>query len=169
MQKGKQILAALCVIVIVVGGGACLLAFLAPSETVEIHGYRFRGKALLQEQKKPLVYAPERSCLASDCHGEKAPEQRAVELSGGHKAIACQACHGPALEHVRSKGKEKAPAMPTEAEPLTNLCMLCHALRAGLPKGFKTISDFETHRDDMGGQDEETCVDCHDPHTCEVD
>ncbi len=169
MRHAKHFIAALCVVVVVVGAGATVLALLVPRGFTEEHGYRFRKQALVEETQKPLTYAPEKSCLQADCHGEKAPEERAIELAGGHEQMGCQACHGPALAHVQSKGKEKAPVMPEAVAELTAVCMHCHKVRAGLPKKFGSVEDFESHRSDMGGEDEETCVDCHDPHTCEVD
>ena len=109
----------------------------------------------------------ESACLSAECHGENAPrEELKIVLKSGHKALKCERCHGPpdAIErHIASKGKTDKPAAPTDI----SLCMGCHQAAPGAPPKDKQITSFEEHREDMGGDEEENCVACHDPHTGE--
>ncbi len=85
----------------------------------------------------------------AECHGDEV-EIRTEDL---HGIIACENCHGPALNH------------PDEPEELTidrgrGLCLRCHT---DLP-----YATSERHRipgiDPKEHNVDDECVECHDPH-----
>jgi len=164
MRHAKHLLIALGVIVVAGAGGFGVLRSMIPDDFGNRGGSYFRASSLDEQKELPMRDAQERSCLRPACHGKEAPEKQRTELSGGHKEINCQACHGPAFYHVASDGKEQPPKPSEEI----SLCLNCHLAVTGRPKSVKQIDDFESHLEDMGGEDEKSCVDCHDSHTCEV-
>jgi hypothetical protein len=165
MENTKHLWIALLIVVAVGAGGALVLSLGVPSSFGWRDGWQYRGESLEEQKNRPMAYAEEGSCLRPECHGEKAAkEEFKIILKGGHKSIQCQACHGPALKHVESQGKEHEPVASKE----NDLCMNCHAKLTGRPASVKQIEDFEKHKKDMGGEKEKTCIECHDSHTCEV-
>ena len=82
------------------------------------------------------------------CHDS----QLAARNAGGHKAIACETCHGPQASHVASDGKEK-PAKPN----VIPLCLNCHEKDAAKPAGRPQVDKAEHYNGT-------TCSDCHLPH-----
>lgn len=101
------------------------------------------------------------TCLA--CHDGRSASDRREYLQSPHDAIACEACHGPGLTHVRNGGRlglfiDNPDRLPF-AERHT-ACTECHAdvLAHGNDAmgGFLATAHFEA--------DAATCTDCHDVH-----
>jgi hypothetical protein len=166
MQHSKHVVFVLLVVVVVAIAGALALAALVPESFGWRDGHYYRQDAL-DEQKDPegmrfpLVYAAADSCLRAECHGEEAKqEELQVFVGGGHETVGCQICHGPAVYHVESEGKEHAPHAPVT----TSLCLTCHAAMVGRPADFKQIADFDEHRTEHKGPMRENCIACHDYH-----
>lgn len=145
--------------------------------------FAYRRDSLEENKEQPMVYIKDNTCMSDSCHGEKADEDLQVFMANGHENMNCQTCHGIAKEHVDDP--ENAAHKPllgpakdwddyTEQEKaayskaVLDLCMGCHQTRAGLPKDFPSIPNFADHKKQMRGEDEESCVDCHDYHACET-
>ena len=84
-----------------------------------------------------------------ECHGDVV-DIRTEDL---HGTIACENCHGPALEH------------PEDPEMLIidrgrDVCLRCHTLLPYTTSERKRIPGIDpaTHNTEF------VCVDCHDPH-----
>jgi hypothetical protein len=73
-------------------------------------------------------------------------------LSGNHRGVACETCHGPAAAHVESPLDTKPVVPKTRA-----FCVTCHAYNPSRPTGFPQI-DPVTHNPMI------ECKVCHDPH-----
>jgi hypothetical protein len=164
MKHTRHLWIALLVVVALGAGLAIARAIAVPKSFGWRDGWQYRGDSLDEQRSLPLVHAAEAGCLSSECHGEKAAKDESrIVLKGGHASLACQACHGPAQAHVDSQGKESQSVACDDS----GLCMLCHAQVAGRPASIKQIASFEEHKKEKSGEQEKTCVDCHDSHTCE--
>jgi hypothetical protein len=165
MKHTRHLLIAALIVVVVGAGGAFVLSLGVPASFGWRDGWQYRGDSLEEQKNIPFRFAGDGACLRPECHGDKAKEEYQVALGGGHKAVACEACHGPASIHVDTMGKEDKPTASKEPA----LCMTCHAKVVARPAAVKQIDDFESHRKIMGGDKETTCVDCHDSHTGETE
>jgi hypothetical protein len=167
MKHGKHLLFAFLVIVIAGLGGAIGLSALVPDDFgLQEGGRSYRGGSLAEHADRkdpPMAYAASDSCQRPDCHGAKAEdEELRVILDDGHEKIGCQTCHGPGHSHVEYGGTEDAPVASATAEA----CLVCHRRVAGRPAAIKQITDLKSHLADVKGDEQETCVACHNPHTC---
>jgi len=121
---------------------------------------------------KPLGdAAPEKeSVICAACH------ENHVRLweYGGHSAIPCEGCHGPAGAHAEAD-IDPRPAMPLGDDP--TLCLSCHGRFktrrpgkipqvVGLAIHVKYVGEKHSVPTDVtktGGK----CTYCHDPHSME--
>ncbi len=92
----------------------------------------------------PIQHVGSSVCI--DCHQGKYSEWE----KGGHRAVACENCHGPARAHLETRTPE---TLDTSRE----FCGLCHAQLISRPSDFPQVDMGE-----MGG--DEACATCHDPH-----
>ena len=113
-----------------------------------VYGF-YRAGALDDARKQVPVHAGETICL--DCHTDVGK----VRQDSRHKAVRCEACHGPLAKHV-ADSTVKPPALNPRL-----VCLKCHTTQAGLPPGFPNISPSEH----MG---EGPCADCHKPHSPKI-
>ncbi len=111
------------------------------------YGY-YRGDNVGEWAAMEVNYAPGNvSC--SECH------QKILTWMAGqkHRALDCQACHGPALKHAKASKPEEIKVQSTG-----DVCGACHNRIAGRPgKGVAAV-DANDH---SGGVE---CVRCHDAH-----
>ncbi|MBI4520140.1 MAG: hypothetical protein HY701_04845 [Gemmatimonadetes bacterium] len=134
-------------IVLFAAGVVAILAarrYLVPPTFGEIGHYRAAAVDSIVARKKK--YAGHQECAL--CH-DRIAETR---LSGHHRGVACEVCHGPAAAHVATPLDVK-PTAPRER----GLCPLCHAYNPSRPTGFPQI-DSVAHNPLI------PCIGCHDPH-----
>jgi hypothetical protein len=130
--------------------GAALVAFLAwrawmvPSD-FGVYGH-FRAGAIAQAAARTPRFAGQIACI--DCHSDV----QDVRAAGGHKAVACEACHGPLGPHARGE-TDVAPIRPSTR----GVCLACHTTRVGMPAPFPKIVVNE--HSDAG-----PCTECHASH-----
>jgi hypothetical protein len=99
--------------------------------------------------KLPLKHAGKQAC--AQCHDDKFKTTPHVKAG-----VACETCHGPALDHVNDSEKVK-PFKPSERE----FCTRCHGAVVGRRASFPQI-DPKTHNPDS------RCIDCHEIHPKEA-
>lgn len=92
----------------------------------------------------PLQYVG--SSLCSTCH----KAQTTLWSKSSHRTIACENCHGPAIDHLKTGAR---PIVDRSRE----FCGTCHAKLVSRPASFPQVNMNE-----MGGQ--AACVTCHSPH-----
>jgi hypothetical protein len=105
----------------------------------------YRGAAVAAIAARPVKYAGYQAC--ETCHQELA----AKRLSGNHRGVGCETCHGPAAAHVEDIAIK--PQVPDTRE----FCVTCHAYNPSRPTGFPQI-------DPAAHNYPQACRDCHDPH-----
>ncbi|MBU0484808.1 MAG: cytochrome c3 family protein [Proteobacteria bacterium] len=89
----------------------------------------------------------------TECHEEKVEENS----SSKHRAIQCENCHGPAIDH------------PDDPEKLTidqsrDLCLRCHADLAYPNNERMNIPAFDPEKNENHQSSTEKCIECHNPH-----
>ena len=106
----------------------------------------FRPGAIVEAAAKPSVYAGQAIC--ADCHSDV----QKLRATNKHKAVACEACHGPLGKHARGE-TDIAPIRPSTR----GVCLTCHTQRAGTPAAFPAI--VEKDHSESG-----PCTACHASH-----
>jgi len=106
----------------------------------------YRAAAVDSIAALPLHYAGHDICAA--CH----PPETQRKAASFHRSVACEVCHGPAVEHT-SNPIERKPAIPRDR----TFCVRCHAYNPARPTGFPQI-DPVTHNP------MQPCYTCHNPH-----
>ena len=106
----------------------------------------YRGEALAELRTPGTVFAGKAACTEV-CH-----EEVGQKLSkNGHKTVSCEACHGPAQDHVDKPEVVKPPKLGYST------CVRCHEANPSRPKAHKQIAS-KTHY--TGSK----CSECHEPH-----
>lgn len=101
------------------------------------------------------------TCLA--CHDGRSASDRREYLDSPHKSIACEACHGPGLTHVRQGGRLGLFINNPGKLPFSKrhgACTECHA--DVLDHGGNASGNFLATAHFTSGA--ATCTDCHDVH-----
>ena len=112
-----------------------------------------------------------------DCHSTNSVHGTEVDFQHLNPGVSCEACHGPAADHVASFKSGKGTPMPKlsrlSTEEMFDLCGRCHrtwdAIAAHGPKGVANVR-FQPYRltnskcYDAADQ-RISCVACHDPHS----
>jgi DnaJ-class molecular chaperone len=104
------------------------------------------AQATQREIAKPVKFAGSSAC--QDCHEDVTTKK----TKGFHKALACEACHGPAIKHTEDPSEVKPPA-PRDRK----FCPVCHAYDSSRPTGFPQINP--TAHNPL-----KACISCHNPH-----
>lgn len=103
-----------------------------------------------REAARPVKYAGAVAC--KECHEDESKEK----LTGNHRDLSCETCHGPSQAHVT-----EAMAQPVELKPYAprerDFCPRCHAYDRSRPTGFAQINPT-TH------YPQKPCYTCHKPH-----
>lgn len=93
-------------------------------------------------------YAGALAC--NKCHSA----QREFIDGGYHRGVACETCHGPALNHVTAEFPSKQkPTVPKGR----GFCPTCHEYAVSRPRGFPQITVISHNPT-------KPCIECHDPH-----
>src|SRR5574340_1216068 len=142
-----QVIRLLMVFGVLISGLAVARHFLVPRTFGQIGHYRAAAVQLVASHKPK--YAGHQACAT--CHDD------VVKTHDSHKHhnVACEVCHGPALEHVDSP-TDKKPVVPRTR----TACPLCHGYDPSRPTGFPQI-DPVTHNP------MKPCYTCHNPHAPE--
>ena len=111
-----------------------------------VYGH-FRGRAIAENQARPLVFAGHRAC--DECHSDVLD----VKKVGKHAGVACEACHGALGKHAGDP-TEMAPERPDGRAT----CLACHTASVAKPAGFPQIDTRE--HGDAG-----PCTTCHQAHS----
>lgn len=94
------------------------------------------------------------TCLA--CHdGRSASDQRAY-LDSPHKAIDCEACHGPGAAHVRNGGRGGLLIDNPGRRSFAQAHLFCGDCHDDITADFDQTAHFKSGR--------ATCTDCHNVH-----
>ncbi|HSN71226.1 MAG TPA: cytochrome c3 family protein [Steroidobacteraceae bacterium] len=99
-----------------------------------------------REMDEPLQHAGAAACRK--CHADEFD----TKYAGKHRGVACENCHGPAIDHASDAGAT-LPPKPVEREA----CLDCHGYDASRPDGFPQV-DPQEHNP------RRRCIVCHDPH-----
>lgn len=104
----------------------------------------YRGDSVAEIAAQEPVFRTSAYCQA--CHSERHAQWSAAS----HKTVACETCHGPAVDHPQ-KGKLPIPA------DTRRLCSLCHER---MPERPRTQPQMDLAQHGAGQQ----CAACHNPH-----
>ncbi len=130
---------------------AGLLLFLVVRGLLVPEGFglygHYRAGALDDNRAHKAAFAGRAVC--GDCHTDAADTLKV----GGHKAIGCEACHGPLARHASADD----PAAAKPKRPEARLCLVCHLPNAAKPRGFPQVA-LKDHAEPG------TCFTCHKPH-----
>lgn len=105
----------------------------------------YRAAAVDDIIAKEIKYAGHAICY--DCHDEEVESK----MTGVHKNVNCEVCHGPAAAHVDDD--EITPPAPRKRDA----CPRCHEYLSSRPTGFPQIVS-DSH------EPMKPCISCHDPH-----
>jgi hypothetical protein len=117
-------------------------SFLTP-RTFGEYGW-YRGVALAELRERPRVFAGKQAC--EECHAEEV--EKLAKFA--HKAISCEACHGPRGEHASNPDVKMSVVSYAH-------CLRCHEANPSRPKFQKQI----VSKDHYTGS---KCIECHVPH-----
>ena len=106
----------------------------------------YRADAVEEIGRLPENYAGNEVCQG--CHEDIYELKAASE----HAGVACETCHGPAMEHTEDPMGVK-PVKPKGRA----FCGLCHSRNAARPKNMPQV-DMEEHNKGM------ECILCHKAH-----
>lgn len=125
--------------------------FMVPAD-FGVHGrnftYGFHRLSNIQEWKNfPVKYQGRDYCV--DCHEENVQ----LILGSSHKAVQCENCHGPAVNHP-----DQVEFLPLDTS--RELCLRCHAYLEypNSDRGALLGVNGKTHKR------RSECVRCHNPH-----
>lgn len=118
----------------------------------------YRGDSLVELAKKEPVFGGNESCTT--CHEEVVE----LALSAPHKALSCEACHGPLTTHVGG-GRKIADALVVSHS--SGQCLNCHEQLLGKSEDYPQFAKdpakrrIRKHKKLKG---EALCLKCHGPH-----
>jgi DnaJ-class molecular chaperone len=140
----EQLVRLFFVVVILVVGVLLVRAFVVPKSIKESELHR--AKTLQAEISRKGKYSDTEVCV--ECHDE---ENNKI-LSGFHKFLSCETCHGAGGLHVEEPG-ETPPSAPRKRD----YCAFCHSFDPSRPTGFPQINP-------IAHNPMKPCISCHDPH-----
>jgi len=118
----------------------------------------YRGDALAELAEKEPVFGGNASC--NDCHEDVVE----LALSAPHKALSCEACHGPSVKHVRD-GQKIAEAVVVSHSSWQ--CLNCHEKLLGKSEDypqFEKVPSQRRIRKHKKLKEDVLCLKCHGPH-----
>ena len=140
----EQIRCLLILCVIILGGACVARLFLVPAD-FGLWGH-YRASSVLQNAAKPIMYSGGEAC--AECHDAIF----AKKMTGFHRGVACETCHGPSYAHTQAPDTAK-PMLPRSRSH----CLLCHEYLPSRPTGFPQVV-AESHNP------VKPCITCHSPH-----
>jgi len=132
------------VVVVLVAALIAARALLVPP-TFGDRGH-YRAASVDSIEKLPIRYAGHDACAM--CH----PQEVQTKAASFHRGVACEVCHGPAVQHTTNPVEVKPPA-PRDR----TFCPRCHAFNPARPTGFPQI-------DPVQHNPMRPCFTCHNPH-----
>jgi hypothetical protein len=135
-------LAVPCVVIL---GGLVIAHHLFVPRDFGLYGH-YRASSVLQNAEQPIMYAGSQAC--ADCHGDIVN----TKMTGYHRGVACESCHGPAASHAEDPQNVK-PTIPRARSH----CLLCHEYLPSRPTGFPQVV-ADSHNP------VKPCITCHQPH-----
>jgi len=126
-------------------------------ESFGIYGH-YRADAIQEEANRTIRHWTNTSCFS--CH----PYEGNIHLSGNHKTISCEFCHGPYADHV-GDGKKIGTLPVKKGEDIKVLCLRCHnrAIQARPKQIIQTVT-MPAHLEDQKVKLTHTCNQCHHVH-----
>lgn len=106
----------------------------------------YRAASVGEIAALPIVYAGSEACY--DCHDDIVDTKK----QSNHKGVSCEACHGPAAQHIEAPD-EFTPRAPRGR----GYCPLCHGYNPSRPSGFPQVI-AQSHNPGKA------CMTCHEPH-----
>ena len=119
--------------------------FLIPDTFGDLGHYR--AASLQDNADAPVKFAGARACF--DCH----EDIYALKEQDVHRALTCETCHGPGLDHINSM-EAKDITIPEGRQ----FCGRCHAQNAARPTGIVKQVDLASHNTELD------CNECHNAH-----
>lgn len=118
----------------------------------------YRAEAVVAEINLPTRHMTNDSCLT--CH----PFIKEIHLSGIHKTVSCEFCHGTFADHV-ADGKKSGDLPVKKDQEITRLCLRCHnqIIRARPEESIKMIS-MPGHLEEKRVKSGHNCSQCHNVH-----
>jgi hypothetical protein len=140
----EQIKRLVVVFIVLIAALILVRGFLVPEDFGEYGHYRASAVDEIIDQK--MHFAGHQIC--NECHDDIGT----VKQTGYHRNLACEVCHGPALDHT---GDPEAHIPPAPRD--RGYCPLCHEYNPSRPTGFPQI--ISKSHNPM-----EACISCHNPH-----
>lgn len=118
----------------------------------------YRADAVVDERNREVRHQTNDSCLS--CH----PHIKEMHLSGIHRTVSCEFCHGPYVDHV-ADGKKVAVLPVKRGEQIKPLCLRCHnkIIRAR-PKEYIKMVAMPQHLESKHVDVNHICDQCHNVH-----
>jgi hypothetical protein len=118
----------------------------------------YRADAVMEEANREIRIWTNASCLG--CHKYEAQ----LHLSGKHRTISCEFCHGPYADHIKD-GKKVAALPVKKGDDIKILCLRCHnkAIHARPKDIIKTVT-MPDHLKEQKVKLTHLCVQCHHQH-----
>jgi len=149
----KRIVVGLIVFVVLGFAGKKLLA----PKSFGVYGH-YRADAIEEAAAVDIRHGTNASCLS--CHAFEAK----IHLSGQHRTISCEFCHGTYADHAKD-GKKIGTLPVKQNEEINTLCLRCHnrAIQARPEEVIKTII-MPAHLEDQKVKTTHFCNQCHHVH-----
>lgn len=156
-SKPHAHLVRMAIIVILLGAAGFVGRMLLIPPTFGQYG-SYRGEAVVEEMSIPIRNMTNDSCLA--CH----PHIKKMHLTGVHRTVSCEFCHGPAADHV-ADGKKTGTLPVKQGAEIARLCLRCHnqIIRARPKESIRMVS-MPDHLTEKRVRPDHTCAQCHNVH-----
>ncbi|MCB2182341.1 MAG: hypothetical protein KQH63_09970 [Desulfobulbaceae bacterium] len=118
----------------------------------------YRADAIMEEANRPMRLMTNPSCVK--CH----PYEAGHQMTGLHKTISCEFCHGAYADHIKDGKKIGTLPVKRNAE-ITTLCLRCHnrAIEARPKQVIKTVV-MPDHLRAQKVDEKHSCNQCHYVH-----
>lgn len=114
---------------------------------------RYRAAAPEKIASSNSRFAGMEACV--ECHEDK----RDALLKSKHHTLHCETCHWASADHAADPDIE--PRRKVKSAGMREFCATCHARQTGKPAWFPQI-DLAEHNPG------ESCAECHNPHSPEM-
>ena len=155
-RYNTHLIKVILVLIVMVVGVVAAQALFIPKDFGEYGHYR--TSAIEDEMNRVVRNQTNESCLK--CH----PFIKKIHLSGVHKTVSCEFCHGPNADHAVDE--KKIADMPVKrGEDIKALCLRCHnkIIRARPEESIKMIA-MPQHLEEKRVQTNHICNQCHHVH-----
>ncbi|MBF0230603.1 MAG: hypothetical protein HQK63_13620 [Desulfamplus sp.] len=155
-KHALRIIMVVASVVLMAGVGFVVKELLIP-KSFGLYG-PYRADAIDEETQRVLRHGTNASCFG--CHQYEAT----IHLTGNHKTISCEFCHGTYSDHV-SNGRKIATLPVKKGDEITTLCLRCHntEIKARSTMVIKTVG-VPDHLKKQNVKLTHTCNQCHHVH-----